>query len=198
MAHKPPNLTGRRFGKLLVLEPCPVRKFHWRCQCDCGSTPSISTSNLILGRSESCGCVRRLLNKDHPKWKGYGELSGQHWAHIKLQAKKRRLRFAITIKAAWELFEKQNRCCALSGRSLVFRKGSRSTDTTASLDRIDSSKGYVPGNLQWIHKRLQRMKSDFEPSEFIEWCRAIATHRDISDMADGTVRLELAMGGIEE
>lgn len=45
---------------------------------------------------------------------------------------------------------------------------------TASLDRIDSSKGYIEGNVQWVHKRINKMKLDDSDTEFIEWCRLIA------------------------
>ena len=45
---------------------------------------------------------------------------------------------------------------------------------TASLDRIDSSKGYVKGNVQWVHKDINKMKTDFEQSIFIKLCKSVA------------------------
>ena len=44
---------------------------------------------------------------------------------------------------------------------------------TASLDRIDSSKGYQPGNVWWVHKRVNRLKNDFSMDELLYWSRAI-------------------------
>jgi hypothetical protein len=46
--------------------------------------------------------------------------------------------------------------------------------TTASLDRIDSSKGYIEGNVQWIHKHINKMKNNFNESYFIEICKKIS------------------------
>jgi hypothetical protein len=53
-------------------------------------------------------------------------------------------------------------------------KYSATSKVTASLDRIDSSKGYVEGNVQWVHKRINIMKNDLSDSEFIEWCRVVS------------------------
>lgn len=47
----------------------------------------------------------------------------------------------------------------------------------ASLDRIESSKGYVKGNIQFISLMANYAKSDFPESDFIEMCRAVARHR---------------------
>lgn len=47
----------------------------------------------------------------------------------------------IDIKFAWELYVKQEKKCALSGLPIVFAiSNKKSSETTASLDRIDSSK----------------------------------------------------------
>jgi hypothetical protein len=65
----------------------------------------------------------------------------------------------------------QNRLCALSGELLVFNR--KPMLQTASLDRIDSLKGYIEGNLQWIHKDLNRSKMDYSNQEYINLCKAV-------------------------
>jgi hypothetical protein len=45
---------------------------------------------------------------------------------------------------------------------------------TASVDRIDSSKDYVEGNVQWLHKDINRMKWDLDTDKFIELCKLVA------------------------
>ena len=50
-------------------------------------------------------------------------------------------------------------------------------DATASLDRIDSSRGYVPENVQWVHKVINRMKGTLSDDEFKSWCRTVAAQR---------------------
>jgi hypothetical protein len=46
-------------------------------------------------------------------------------------------------------------------------------DFSASLDRIDSSKGYVKGNVQWTHKTVNIMKQAMSDEELIDWCKVI-------------------------
>lgn len=59
------DLTGLRFGKLVVLKsegihitPTGKKKFLWLCQCDCGNKKVVTGKRLIEGRTKSCGCVR--------------------------------------------------------------------------------------------------------------------------------------------
>lgn len=42
------------------------------------------------------------------------------------------------------------------------------------LDRIDSSKGYIENNIQWIHKDLQFMKNTMSDNKFIKYCQLVA------------------------
>jgi hypothetical protein len=46
--------------------------------------------------------------------------------------------------------------------------------STASLDRIDSSLGYVWGNVQWVHSVINDLKSNMAQEEFISWCQKVA------------------------
>ena len=47
---------------------------------------------------------------------------------------------------------------------------------TASLDRIDSTKGYTKNNIQWVHKTINKMKNVLHDEEFIQWCNLIANY----------------------
>ena len=47
------------------------------------------------------------------------------------------------------------------------------SDNTASLDRIDSSKPYIKGNMQWLHKDVNIMKNAYNINYFINMCRII-------------------------
>lgn len=110
--------------------------------------------------------------------KGYEQIGGSYWCAVRNHARQKDREFSITIQYAWEIWENQNGCCALSGVQLKFAyradclKGR--DEQTASLDRIDSSLGYVVGNVQWIHKDIQRMKMDMDEAAFIEWCSRIS------------------------
>jgi len=43
-------------------------------------------------------------------------------------------------------------------------------ETTASLDRINNDLGYIEGNVQWVHKDVNRMKWAFTQDRFLELC----------------------------
>lgn len=130
--------------------------------------------------AKSCGCQSLSLKNTGPKdskWRGCGDLSGGYFSCVKCVAAKKGLEFAITIEYAWQLFLSQNRRCSLTGITLVFhsqRERSRGLQQTASLDRIDSTKGYVPGNVQWVHKDVNMMKKEYAQDRFVEICKLVA------------------------
>jgi hypothetical protein len=173
-AKKRIDLLGRKFGKLLVVE----KKFSesgfisWICKCDCGNHIETRTTNL-LSKKKSCGCSW-LKAQAERQWNGHEEISGEYWGAIKKGAKVRFLDFKMTIEEAWELFEKQNRKCALSGVDIKFSRNRKiGIEQTASLDRIDSSVGYKIDNVQWVHKDINRMKQNFNNEYFVEMCKLI-------------------------
>lgn len=56
------DLTGERFGKLLVLRRDPGRDSYWICRCDCGKEKSIRGTSLTKkGGTRSCGCDQRKI-----------------------------------------------------------------------------------------------------------------------------------------
>lgn len=54
--------------------------------------------------------------------------------------------------------------CPITELKLEFNEGKR-RDSTYSLDRIDNSKGYIPGNVAIISWRANRIKSNLLPHE---------------------------------
>lgn len=58
---KAEDLTGRKFGRLTVLERTENRKGQvmWKCRCECGKSTMASSHNLTMGLKRSCGCLRR-------------------------------------------------------------------------------------------------------------------------------------------
>lgn len=56
------DLTGQRFGRLVVIEPVTTGEYRnsvWLCQCDCGNKKIVPTYKLLNGRTYSCGCYRK-------------------------------------------------------------------------------------------------------------------------------------------
>lgn len=176
------NMINKRFGKLVVInEHSKTRNGHIRytCQCDCGSLTDVLGTHLRQGNTKSCGCDKPI-GSSHKQWTGVGEMSGAFWDHHVVRSangdKGRRspIELTITKEEAWELFLKQNRRCALSGIELKFPSRSKDKSWTASLDRIDSSKGYILGNVQWVHKDINMMKRIYTQEYFIKMCNLVA------------------------
>lgn len=180
------DLTGQIFGRLKVIDRAESYKFknimgnlegggsRYLCLCECGTEKIVNANNLVRGLTQSCGECRVPTGPDNVNWKGYGELGGRYFGAIKAGAKTRGFEFDITIEFVWNLFIQQGRRCALSNVELVL--GTRDTEMTASLDRIDSSKGYFESNVQWVHKDLNRMKLDYPNDYFIDMCKKVADH----------------------
>ena len=104
------------------------------------------------------------------------------WSKLQRDARIRGIPFDITIEEAWELFLKQERKCSYTNMLLTFPTTSCSYDGTASLDRIDSSKGYSIGNLQWVHKWVNIMKTDLTEPEFFGFCKMIYEHKKLYEV----------------
>ena len=75
------DLTGRRFGRLTVLEEDSQRtkqgKIRWICQCDCGNIISVAGTELKKNNTKSCGCLRKEF-ADQRK----GNLIGQRFGRL--------------------------------------------------------------------------------------------------------------------
>lgn len=172
------SLIGRRFGSLLVKKRLPKaykgHTYYWLCDCDCGQEHMVCHSNLTSGKTTSCGC-QRPTGSESSLWQGYGEIGLTYWNSIIEGAADRNLKVEVSIEQAWNLFLAQHRRCALTGQLLVMHvPGQRMGD--ASLDRIDSQKGYLIDNVQWVHKDINLLKGAWLQSDFIDMCIAVADH----------------------
>ena len=175
------NLVGRRFGKLTVVEDSNQRLHKhkmWRCECDCGNEKLVSSHHLTSNAVKSCGCSSGYESGDkNPFFKGYKEIHSVVFRGYQRGAKSRNLEFNVTIEQIWELYVQQGRKCAVSGLPIAFTKNTnKSRHDTASLDRIDSSRGYTIDNVQWVHKEINTMKMNIPQDRFLELCRQVHLH----------------------
>lgn len=175
------DLSGKHIGKLVVISRASNvgRRVRWNCKCSCGNTKTMWACNLLTKASQSCGCSLHKYGKQNQNWKGYGDLGMRQFWEIKDGASRRKHLFDISIVYLWNLFRKQNGKCSLSGVNLVLnsQKDGKMLGT-ASLDRIDNTKGYVKGNVQWVHKDVNFMKQDLSQREFVEYCRLIVKNHE--------------------
>ena len=65
------DLTGERFGRLIVVARAENKKKRtaWLCRCDCGDEKAIRADDLKRGKTVSCGCFHdesaRAVNTTH-------------------------------------------------------------------------------------------------------------------------------------
>lgn len=170
-------LKSKKFNCLTFISFEPPIHNERRCkwQCDCGKTPIIDLYSVTGNRTKSCGHVKKAwLREKNSNWKGIGEMCGDKWKRIEKIAHDRQLEFLITKDDDWALFLKQDRKCAITNLPIQFKTKYNTNDGNASLDRIDSSKGYIIGNIQWVHKDINFMKQAFSQAYFIELCKQVA------------------------
>lgn len=176
------DIVGNQIGKLIVTNETKqnFKSKLYKCICECGNVRYYTKQNLLKGTLKSCGCYKKTTNgQSHKNWKGYRELSGTFFNRIKNLAKRRDINFNTNIEYLGDLFYQQKGKCTLSGITITMPKtwkSIRSFDYTSSLDRIDSSKGYLEGNVQWVHKDINMMKQQLSQTRFEELC-ALVTNR---------------------
>lgn len=143
------DLTGRRFGKLVVLCRAENRGHmtYWKCLCDCGNEKVVQAASLVGGKTVTCGCrlkthggtgtrlyaiwcnmLNRCRNPNVKSYKTYGALG-------------------ISVCDEW-----QESFAAF--RDWSSQNGYRDDLT---IDRRDNSLSYCPENCRWITKGAQAL-----------------------------------------
>lgn len=153
---------GQRFGRLIVLkESLQTSKGRFiLVQCDCGTIKEVGLANLH--HIVSCGCFKRentsrvhtthgFSIRGHPEHYLYGL-----WTGIKRRC---------YCKSDTENYANYggrgiNMCDVWKDNFLEFREYVLKTighrpDKAHSLDRIDNSGNYAPGNIRWLTKKQQ-------------------------------------------
>lgn len=149
------------------------------CKCSCGRVQMLRACNLLNGTNRQC--KKCSVRERSSNWKGVGKIPRTAFTVIKLRAGARNKKFDITIEYMSELFEAQGGRCAMSGLPISFGTEGKNLSTalgTASLDRINSSLGYIEGNVQWVHKHINSMKNAHTTDEFIQLCREVVNYND--------------------
>lgn len=144
---------------------------RWNVECfNCGKKRFISRKDHAVKLSfNKC---KRCSNKSNNPQGEYKGIRVSFFNKFKLGAENRSLDFEIDIEFMSKLAESQNYKCIYSGLDLVFKGDFK--DITASIDRIDSSIGYLKNNVCWVHKDINMMKQRFTKNRFIEMCKLVA------------------------
>lgn len=178
---RPKNRYKKRiiksYGELIPIEYkySSRKSAYWLFQCSCGKTCVKQFSSVESGLTKSCGHLRSGTGSKNPNYKGYNNIGLDYFNTVKRGAKARALEFSITIEDMDNQFEAQNGKCFYSNLNLECAgKYNYIITQTASLDRIDSSKGYTVDNIKWVHKDINFMKGSLSHEKFVDWCNMIS------------------------
>ncbi len=75
----------------------------------------------------------------------------------------------VTLEDLYKVLKEQNFKCAYTGIDLQV-VGALKGESNASVDRIDSDKGYEIGNIQWVYKPINIMKNGLSDPDFKDLC----------------------------
>lgn len=149
----PRDLTNRRFGRLVALElDRTTSPAVWICQCDCGQSKRTIAKRLLNGQTQSCGCLHReqLASRSFRHGSAVrGSITPEYrtWSHMLdrcFNARNKDYRHyggrGITVCDEWT----GPTGFATFLRHIGFRPAPRHT-----IERINNSEGYFPGNVRW-------------------------------------------------
>lgn len=196
------DLTGQRFGKLIVLEKAGKAKdghCTWKCKCDCGNETIVNSNNLRSGNTKSCGCgEKENLKKLHFK-KVHGDSNSKLYAIWK--SMRQRCNNSSNLMYNYYGGRGITVCQEWDNDYITFKNWAieNGYSENLSIDRIDNNKGYSPENCRWATKIQQanNMRNNHyitlnnKTQSLTEWCKELNIKRD-------TVKSRLYRGWSEE
>jgi hypothetical protein len=150
----PPLRIGNRYTRWTVVAHS-MRKRYVLCRCDCGATREVLINALKAGQAHSCGCIRAGM----PLQKKYAAIIGGSGEGLGLPstASGRTCAPAAIAPRVSDLRATAGRGIRVARRWLgpngyvnFLRDMGRRPGSGFDLDRIDSMKGYAPGNTRWL------------------------------------------------
>jgi hypothetical protein len=175
------QMKGRTFGHLTVVDVAGIDKWgdrFWLCVCSCGKTSEHKGNKLRRGESKSCGCKKpgwcAEANTKHgasARGKMTPEYSTWQWVIDRCENPNNPAFHnyggrGITIAPEWRHdFE-------------AFRAHLGPRPRGGTIERINNSLGYVPGNVRWATRREQNRNKRSN-----RWVEALGQRRLMADWA---------------
>ncbi|PWT39195.1 hypothetical protein DKZ34_09605 [Limosilactobacillus reuteri] len=165
------DLRGQQYGELTVIDFSKKDKQGraiWKCLCSCGVTKDIRAQSLRSGAVISCGHIARqksakrmsCLNRtkdgaSREDWYSNYNSMCHRILHGTQEDKKyynsARIN-GVLLEPAW-----------IDDPWMFYDEIGSKPGSDYTIDRIDSHKGYIPGNVRWANKHTQSVNQDRKP-----------------------------------
>lgn len=168
------DLSGKRFGRLQVMERAELRnnKPCWRCLCDCGVAVIIRGNDLRAGRTSSCGCLQRdraaeighrtgaansragaakrsVARRHGHARRGYSRVYGIWKSMIQRCTNPRASKYGLYGDRGITV------CAAWRRFENFYSAMGDPPSVKHTIDRIDGHRGYQPDNVRWATRGEQ-------------------------------------------
>jgi hypothetical protein len=170
------DLTEKRFGSLVAKEyvwyvnKYGKAQFVWKCVCDCGEVCSIRSTDL--SKEKRIDCKKCSKSRQAKKQTLPDELAKlkRVFRHYKKHAENKKRAFNISFVAFRDIICQK---CVYCGEPPKKYKDEYERN---GIDRIDSKKGYVIGNVVSCCETCNRAKLDNAQKDFFEWVNKVYNH----------------------
>jgi hypothetical protein len=181
---------GKIYNDWKVLNREYLSSFSVQCLC-CNEIFIRQIGDIASGKSKHCRTCsfkfpksqekrkKTISGNGNPKWRGTKDIPATYFCYVKHNARVRKLEVDLTLEDLQNQWDKQAGLCVFTGDKLSFNlKNKDSSLPVASLDRIDSTKGYYSDNIQWVSSLVNYMKRAMKDDEFLKLIEKIHLHRN--------------------
>lgn len=168
------DMTGKRFGRLVIIERKEDSKktVYWKCKCDCGNIVFVGGKELRNGHTKSCGCYNKVKRFKPEGVASFNRLFGAY----KRSAKTKGRKFSLSAEEFEKLTSDNCFYCGAVPSSVMINKNGNGNLIYNGIDRVDNSKGYIPGNCVTCCTACNLAKREMSQEEFYAWVERVYAH----------------------
>lgn len=190
MSKRVKDISGQRFGKLVVSSTFEIRKsgknsiVFWLVKCDCGTEKFMARTSIE--RAIGCGCEKKLPPQPKALEK-FVAVQNRLFRNARSGAKTRNIKFELSLNEFKNLISKACFYCGKKDTMSDWCYASKSEFFHNGIDRRDNEIGYTVHNCVPCCKICNVSKNSYTEKQFLEHVRAIANHRNLGSMKSAIV-----------